>query len=206
LKLKRIIALTLASLSLTIGLAAAAQATPGRTTNPPPPVPASVRNAESALTSKLAKLHVNRQTRLTARQLKALGLKPDPSWLGARFKKLAHSTRARAAAVGATPWFTYQYSGPFWANVYYSGPNVTTAGDTFYGVYSNWVMCESYAAWWQAAVPNGHTCVDLNVYTVVTNVEIDGSYYYEGADVNGAGLTIPDSDGLPTYGWGPYPG
>jgi hypothetical protein len=67
-------------------------------------------------------------------------------------------------------------------------------------------MCESYAASWQAAVPNGHTCVDLNVYTAVTNVEIDGSYYYEGADVNGAGLTIPDSDGLPTYGWGPYPG
>ena len=204
--MKKLIALTLASLSLTIGPAAAAQATPGRTTNPPRPVPASVRNAESALKSKLAKLHVKRHTRLTARQLKALGLKSDPSWLAARFKKLAHSTRAKAADVGATPWFTYDYSGPFWANVYYNGPYVTTIGDTYYQVYSNWVMCESYAAWWQAAVPNGQTCVDLNVYTLVTNIEIDGSYYYEGADVNGAGLTIPDSDGLPTYGWGPYRG
>jgi hypothetical protein len=206
LKLKKIITLTLASLSLTIGLATAAQASPGRTTNPPPPVLASVRNAESALTSKLAKLHLKRHTRPTARQLKALGLRPDPSWLAARFKKLAHTTRARAADMGATYWFTYDYSGPFWANVYYDGPYVDSVGDTYYEVSSNWVMCESYAAWWQAAAPDGRVCTDLNVYTGVANVEIDGTYYFDGAAVNGGALNTPDSDGMPTYGWGPYPG
>lgn len=199
--MKKIITLTLASLSLTIGLATAAQATPARTTNPPPPVPASVRNAESALTSKLAELHVKRHTRLTAGQIKALGLKPDPRWLAARFQKLTHSTRARAADMGATYWFTYQYSGPFWANVDYSGPYSDGYGPIYYQVYSNYVMCNWFATEGQAAAPDGNNCVNLNVFTTLMNVELDGSYYYEGA-----GLTTPDSDGFPAYGYGPYPG
>ena len=201
--MKKIIALTLASLSLTIGLATAAQATPGRTTYPTPSVPASLRNAESAVTSKLAKLHVKRGTRLTARQLKALGLKPDPSWLAARFKTLAHSTRARAADAGATPWFTYQYYGPFWVNVAYDGPHLDGIGRTYYYVYSNYAMCNWFATPAQAAAPDGDNCVNLNVYTVTTNTEIDGYYYY--SDV-AAYANTPDSDGLPMYGYGPYPG
>ena len=57
--MKKIMVLTLASLSLMTGLAGAAQATPGRTTNAPPHVPAKIRNAEvSALTGKLANLQV----------------------------------------------------------------------------------------------------------------------------------------------------
>jgi hypothetical protein len=196
-------ALMVASLSLTIGLATAAQAAPGRPTNALPPVPASVRNAESALTSKLAKLHVNRHTRLTAHQLKALGLRPDPRWLAARFKKLAHTTRAMAADAGATRWFTYQYYGPFWANVAYDGPYVDGIGRTYYGVYSNYVMCGAFATPGQAAVPDGHNCIDLNVYSWTTNTEINGSFYYWDAS---AFANTPDWEGLPIYGDGPFPG
>ena len=189
-KLKKIIALTFASLSLTIGPAAAAQATPGRTTNPPP-VPASVRNAESALTSKLAKLHVKRHTRLTARQLKALGLRPDPKPLAARFKGLANSTRAKAAGVGSTYWFTYQYYGSVWADVYYDGPqfNATSA---YYVVYSNYKICDAY----------GSDCIATNVYTDIFNIEIDGTYYYE----TPSDASSPDSAGFPVYGFGPFSG
>jgi hypothetical protein len=201
--LKKIITLMIASLSLTIGLATAAQAAPGRTTNRPPSVPPSVRNAESALTSKLAKLHVKRDTRLTAPQLKSLGLKPDPNWLAAKFKQLAHSTRARAADAGATPWFTYQYYGPFWVNVAYDGPHLDGIGRTYYYVYSNYVMCNWFVTPAQAAAPDGENCVNLNLYTVTTNTEIDGYYYY--GDV-AANANTADSDGLPTYGYGPYPG
>ena len=103
--MKKIIVLTLASLSLMTGLAAA-QATPGRTTDAPPPVPANGTNAElSALTSKLATLHLKRDVRPSARELKALGLKPVPKPMAARFKQLSKSNRARAATVGSTYWF-----------------------------------------------------------------------------------------------------
>ena len=190
--MKRIIALTLAGLSLTIGLATAAQATPGRNTNPPPPVTASVRNAESALTSKLAKLHVKPHTGLTARELKALGLKLDPSWLAARFKQLAHSTRARAADAGATYWFTYQYYGHFWADVYYDGPYLNSRGYTNYTVYSNYKICD-----WR-----GNNCIDLNVYTYTINISQDGTnYYYQGPAGN-----MSDPWGMPEYGYGPATG
>jgi hypothetical protein len=190
--LKRIIALTLAGLSLTIGLATAAHATPGRTTNRSPPVPASVRNAESALTSELAKLHVKPHTRLTPRQLKGLGLKPDPSWLAARFKQLAHSTRARAADAGATYWFTYQYDGHFWADVYYTGPYRNSKGYTNYTVYSNYKICD-----WQ-----GYNCIDLNVYTSTINISQDGTNYY----YQGPGGYMSDPWGMPEYGYGPFTG
>jgi hypothetical protein len=166
-------------------------------------MPASVRNAESALTSKLAKLHVKPRTRLTAPQLKALGLKPDPSWLAAKFKHLAHSTGARVADQGATRWFTYDYYGPFWANVAYDGPYLDGIGRTYYGVFSNYVMCDAFATVWQAAVPDGHTCIDLNAYSWTTNTEINGSFYYWDSY---AFANTPDSDGLPIYGDGPFPG
>jgi hypothetical protein len=187
--LKKIIVLTLASLSLMTGLAGAAQATPGRTTNAPPPVPARVRNAEqSALTSKLATLHLKRGLRPSARELKALGLKPVPKPLAARLKQLTKSNRARAATVGSTYWFTYQYYGHFWADVYYDGPYFNSGGNMYYLVYSNYKICDSA----------GGACTDLNVYTYVENVNIYGTWYFHGPTPQ------PDSAGLPVYGTRPF--
>ena len=60
--------------------------------------------------------------KLSARELQAIGLKPVPKQLAARFNKLAKSNRTRAATVGETYWFTYEYYGQVWADVYYSGP------------------------------------------------------------------------------------
>jgi hypothetical protein len=192
--LKKIIVLTLASLSLMSGLAGAAQATPGRTTKAPPPVPARVRNAElSALMSKLAKLHLKRGARPSARELKALGLRPDPKQLAARFKRLTKSTRARAATAGSTYWFTYQYYGHFWADVYYRGPLLDlTAGVIYYEVLSNYKICDG----------EGGDCTDLNVYTMVLNLDLDGTYVYS----TPYGGESPDSAGLPEYGMGPFVG
>jgi hypothetical protein len=190
--LKKIVVLTLASLSLMSGLAGTAQATPGRTTNAPPPVSARVRNAElSALTSKLATLHLKRGTRPNARELKALGLKPVPKPLAARLKELANSTRAKAAGVGSTYWFTYQYYGAIWADVYYDGPQFD-ATSTYYVVYSNYKICD----------PTGGNCMATNVYTEVFNIDIDGTYYYETPTTD----QYPDSAGFPIYGYGPFPG
>ncbi|MBV9047563.1 MAG: hypothetical protein JOY58_04805, partial [Solirubrobacterales bacterium] len=115
--------MTVATLALTLALATAAQAHPGRTTKAPPPLPATVRNAEqSALQGKLAKLHLKRHTRLSARELKALGITPVPKRLAARLTKLVHSTRASAAAFGDTYYGTYPYYGHVWEDVYYDGP------------------------------------------------------------------------------------
>lgn len=189
--MKKIIVLTLASLSLMTGLAAAAQARPGRTTNAPPVVPTRVRNAEqSGLTSKLAKLHLKRGARPSARELKALGLKPVPKPLAARFKQLTSSIRARAAAAGPTYWFTYQYYGHFWADVYYDGPYFNSAGNTYYVINSAYKICDSV----------GGGCIGLHVYTEVNNINIDGTWYFGG---NAVALQ-PDWAGLPVYGNGPY--
>ena len=188
--MKKIIALTLVSVSLTIGLAGAAQAHRGRITNAPPALPASVRNAElSALMSKVAKLHVEGGTRLSARELSALGLTRVPGRMAARFTRLAKSTRARTATVGSTYWFTYQYYGHFWADVYYDGPFYDQYGEPFYNVFSNYKICDS----------QGANCIDLNTFTWITNIELQGTYYY----INAAGGYVPDSYGLPVYGNGP---
>ena len=64
-------------------------------------------------------------------------------------------------------------------------------------------MCNWFATPGQAAAPDGNHCVNLNVYTVTTNTEIDGSYYYWDANAN---ANTPDWNGLPIYGLGPYPG
>lgn len=188
--MKKIIVLTLASLSLMTGLAGAAQAPAGRTTNAPPPVPARITNAElSALTSKLAALHLKRGKHPNARELKALGLKPVPKPLAARLKEFANSTRAKAADAGSTYWFTYQYYGLIWADVYYNGPQFD-ATSTYYSVYSNYKVCDAY----------GGNCIATNVYTDIFNIEIDGTYYYETPNA----ASSPDSAGFPVYGYGPY--
>jgi hypothetical protein len=199
---KRIIALTLASLSLTIGLAGAAQAQPGQTSHAPPPLPTSTVNAEvSALTIKFAKLHIMRGAGLSARELKALGLRPVPKQLAARFKRLAHSGRARAATAGSTFWFTQFYYGQVWQDVYYSGP-YSNAGAippgsgiglfTYYLVYMNFKVCDPFQS----------HCIPTNVYTTVSNVNYDGTYYYQYND----GQSWPDTQGFPIFGDGPYSG
>ena len=191
--MKKIMVLTLASLSLMTGLAGAAQATPGRTTNAPPLVPALIRNAEvSALTGKLAKLQATYGTRLSARELQAIGLKPVPMQLAARFNKLAKSNRTRAATVGETYWFTYEYYGQVWADVYYSGPFVNPNGDIQYYLYSNYKICD----------PQGNNCIASNVFTLNDNIDINGTYYYSDP-VSGSS---PDWAGFPLYGYGPYSG
>jgi hypothetical protein len=192
--LKKIIALTLASLSLTVGLAVAAPAHPGRTTNAPPPVLAArIRNAElSALRRQLAKLHLKRGARPSARELKALGLRPVPKPLAARLNKLAKSTSARVADVGSTYWFRYQYYGHFWADVYYDGPYPTGYGQIYYDVFSNYQIWDY----------QGTNCINLNVWTEVSNIQEppDGTWYYNTPDgPDGLG----DSAGLPEYGWVP---
>lgn len=189
------IVLTLATLALTLGPVGAAQATPGRTTNAPPSTPATATNAElSALTSKLAKLHLKRGARPSANELKALGLTRVPKPLAARFQQLTNSNRARAATVGSHYWFTYQYYGHFWADVYYDGPTVDLqAGVIYYEVYNNYKICDF----------QGENCRDLNVYTQVINLDIGGTYYYYNPV---AGLSNPDSAGIPEYGLGPFGG
>ncbi len=124
--------------------------------------------------------------------LKALGLKLVPKQLAARFKKLATGTRARAATTGSTYWFTYQYYGQVWADLYYDGPFVNPNGDTQYYLDSNYKICD----------PQGNNCIAANVYTLNDNIEINGTYYYSDA-VSGS---TPDSAGFPVYGFGPYSG
>ena len=117
------IVLTLASLSLMIGLVGAAQASAAQTTKAPPAVRASTRDAGlSDLASKLATFHVNRNTRLNAQELKALGLKPLSSQQAARMNKLAKSGGAKAATAGSYYWYTYHYYGHVWVDAYWSGP------------------------------------------------------------------------------------
>jgi len=191
--LKKIIALTLASLSLTIGPATAAQASPGPPpTHAPAAVPPRVSNAAlSTLRSKLAALHLQRGAQPSARELKALGLRPDPGWLAARFKKLTHSTRASVADVGTTYWFTWNPYGQIWANVYYAPPFTDPYGDTQYDLFSNYWVCDSH----------GNNCIDTNIFTVNDNIQINGTYYYDSP-----GASTPDSEGFPAYGFGPYSG
>ena len=191
--MKKIMVLTLASLSLMTGLAGAAQATPGRTTNAPTPVSPPIRNAEvSVLMGKLAKLQATYGTRLSPRELQAIGLKPVPKQLATRFHKLAKSNRARAATMGETYWFTYDYYGQVWVDVYYTGPMVNPNGDTQYYLYSNYKICD----------PQGNNCIASNLFTLNDNIDINGTYYYSDA-VSGSS---PDWAGFPVYGYGPYSG
>ncbi|MBV8734617.1 MAG: hypothetical protein JO120_07550 [Solirubrobacterales bacterium] len=186
------IVLTFTTLALTLGLAGAGQARPGRTTNAPPPLSASDRNADlSALTSKLAELHIKRHKRLTVREVKALGLTPVPKQLATKLNKVAESTRASAAAVGDTYWYTYHYHGHFYADVYYSGPFLDSRGDTTYSDYNNYKICD-----W-----HGNNCIGLNVDTYVYNIDIGGTYYFYGR----TGDQTPENHGIPVYGWGPFP-
>jgi hypothetical protein len=191
--LKKIIVLAVVTLSLVSGLAGAAQGTPERTTNAPPPVPASISSTDlPALTRELAKLHVKPHERLSVRELKALGLRPVSKQLAARFKQLARSTRAKAATAGATYWFTTPYYGQVWVDVYYDGPTINPFGDTVYEVYSNFKICDV----------QGNNCIPLNAYTLIKNIGIDGTYYY----TTPVGGFLPDDDGFPVYGFGPFSG
>lgn len=200
----RRVALALAGLALSLVLivgsspahaAGRPAAAPSRTTKAPPII--SLHTTE-ALASRLDRSLSKLGKRATLQQLKALGLRPDPKQLAARFNKLAHSTRARPATVGSTYWFTYQYYGHFWADVYYTGPEVDGGGHTFYQVYSNYKICD-----WQ-----GENCIDLNVYTQIQNIDYDGTYYYLSpvSQGNVEGTITPDSAGMPEYGFGPTQG
>jgi hypothetical protein len=158
-------------------------------------VPPRVGNAElSALTSKLAKLHLERHTRLSARELKELGLTPVPGQLAARFQKLAKSRRASAADYGSTYWWTQPYYGHIWEKVYYTGPIQSIPYYYYYYVYSNYVICNSQATVEDAASPDGKTCIDLNWFTYTENYDIGGNYYLAGPTTNGA-ATLPFNDG-----------
>ena len=198
--LTRII-MTVATLALTLALATAAQAHPGRTTKAPPPLPATVRNAEqSALQGKLAQLHLKRHTRLSARELKALGITPVPKRLAARLTKVVHSTRASAAVVGDTYWGTYQVYGNVWEDVYYTsepdliggiGPD---GGAIYEGlqIFMNYKICD-----WQ-----GNNCAAANqasdILAFGTNI---GNWYFEGATDEQLGLGGPGPGGFPPYGF-----
>jgi hypothetical protein len=160
--LSRLAALAVAGLALSLALivgsspAHAARepaAAPSRTTKAPPVIsPHTTEALLSQLDSSLSKLG----KRPTVQQLKALGLRPVPKRLAARFNKLAHSTRARAATAGSTFWFTQEYYGSIWVDEYYSGPYSSGPGlEVYYDVYNNFKVCNQ----------NGGACYDANAYT-----------------------------------------
>ena len=208
-RLSRRAAIALAGLALSLALivgsspahaASRPAVAPSQNTKAPPVLSARTREAlASQLDRRLSKLGKGP----TVRQLEALGLRPDPKQLAARFNKLAHSTRARAADIGSTYWFTYQYYGHVWADVYYTGPT----GNGTYTVYSNYKICPLIGpipvpvSVFGAPTAELDGCMHLNVYTYILNIAIDGRYYYLGLS-----SFNPDSAGMPEYGFGPFSG
>ena len=96
--------------------------------------------------------------------------------------------------MGTTYWFTYEYYGQVWADVYYSGPFCQPhTADTLYWLFSNYKICD----------PQGDNCIASNVYTLNDNIDINGTYYYSGAV---SGSSSGSWAGFPVYGYGPYPG
>jgi hypothetical protein len=89
----------------------------------------------AALQAKLRQFHGKK---LTARQLRALGLRtPSKSLAGHR---LRHNG-ARVADVGCTYWYTYQYAGFVWVNRYYCGPGYSYPWYPYYYLYDNFYLC-----------------------------------------------------------------
>jgi hypothetical protein len=192
-KLKRI-AVTLASFSLMMGLAAAAQASPPRIAKPLPPVPASTGTPQlSAITSKLAKLHLKLCMRLSARELKTLGLTPVPKRLAVRLPRRASRGDARTASVspGWTFWHQYQLTPTnVWAQVWwYSVPYVDSAGDAWYTIDTVYWVCDQ----------NSNNCYDTGDYTYEYYIRTFAGFFFY---YNPSGSAASD----PELGWGPYSG
>jgi hypothetical protein len=176
-----------------MGLAAAAQASPPRIAKPLPPVPASTRNAQlSAITSKLAKLHLKLGMRLSARELKTLGLTPVPKRLAARLPRRASRGDARTADLASIWWYQYQITpSNVWAVVWYDPtPSPGDWGSDWYTIYTEYWVCD----------PNGNNCIDTDMYTYwYYVVPWGGNYtYYDGPSGS--------SSSAPELGWGPYSG
>lgn len=179
----------LASLVVMVGLVGAAQAgATAPTTNAPPAVKASTRAAD------LSKLGSSK--RLSAHQLKALGLKPLSRQQVARIKQLqkksngAARTSARTASVvGTNYWYTWENARNSWSDRYYSGPYYSYPWYPYYVVYDNWKTC-TYS---------GTNCIDAHAYTYQYYLYYypNGTWYYYGPGGYQSNST--------TYGgWGPY--
>ena len=188
------IVLTLASLSLMFGLVGATAASAAQTTKAPPAVRASTRDAGlSELATTLAKFHVNRNTRLSVNELKALGLKSLSSQESARVNKLAKSHGAKAATAGTYYWYTYHYYGHVWVDVYYSGPYYWYPyWHPYYVVYNNYKLCNY----------SGTGCLSTNLYTYTDYLDWygNGSWYC----YSPYSAYSSSSGGIPVYGYGPY--
>jgi hypothetical protein len=160
-ELKKIL-MTLASLSLVIGLVGSAEAgatapAPAQTTKAPAALAASTR--EAVLSKLGSSKHLSRQ------QLKALGLKPASRQQVARIKQLQKKSNraARTSTVGCTYWYTHQYYGVIWIDSYYCGPYYSYPWYPYYVIYNNWKFCTT----------SGTNCINLNIWTYEYLV-----YYY----------------------------
>jgi hypothetical protein len=180
----------LASLAVMVGTVGAAQAGThaptrhaARSTKAPPAVKASTRAAD------LAKFRSGK--RLSARQLRALGLKPLSHRQVARIKKLQKMSKHRAtmSAVGAHYWFTWQNARNSWSDRYYSGPYYSYPWYPYYVVYDNWKTCTF----------SGTNCIDAHAYTYQYYLYYypNGTWYY----YNTGGY---QSNSVNYSGFGPY--
>lgn len=100
---------------------------------------ASASQRSSGIAALQAKLRQFHGKKLTARQLRALGLRPASKSL------TVHRLRrgAKIADVGCTYLTTYQYSGFAWVNRYYCGPYYSYPWYPYYYLYDNFYLCSA---------------------------------------------------------------
>lgn len=158
--------LTLASLMMMIGLigatqvGAAAAKPSGQTTHATHAVRIPAKFAE-----------LNSGKRLSAHELKALGLKPVSHKQAARINRLRHKTngRAKAAEVGSTYWYTWQNAGFSWVDTYYDY-DYYSSDYSWFITYDNYKTCDL----------SGYNCIDAHAYVVTYYLYYYGAEYVYG--------------------------
>jgi hypothetical protein len=152
----------LVSISMMFVLVGSAQA---RNTKAPRTVSAKTRTAAIAkLESRLVKIGAGK--RLSAKQLKALGLRPASAATSARMNRLRKHGVARAATVGSVYWYSYTYAGVVYVDRWYDGPFVSGSWDPYYVIYDNFRIGGNYA--------------DIFYYEYLLDYNNSGAWYWYG--------------------------
>jgi hypothetical protein len=136
--MKKFLLPIIVSLLAVVGLTGAGVATSTSHSVPAKVLSATASQQSAGIKTLQAKLRQFHGRKLTAKDLRALGLRPaSKSLAGHRLRP----NGARIADVGCTYWYTYQYAGFVWVNRWYCGPYYSYPWYPYYYLYDNFYLC-----------------------------------------------------------------
>ena len=184
--------LTIAAMAVMMGTVGSAAAIASPSASHHPTVSKATRTAQMAkLDARLSKLG---NKRLSAQQLKSLGLRPASSADVARAKRMAGHGQARVANIGTT-WFDWHWAGvsplQTWIHTGFVGPYYSYPWYPYYYLFNDVYVCTGSDTGCQQA--------DEYFYEYLVYYYPNGQWYTYGPSQY-QNWSIPPAE----LGWGPY--